>query len=326
MSADQSEANVPTLAESLEAAFDANVAEPVDVAAEIETQVDEKIAASEVDSSESVSDDAVVEVESESVSPPEHWSDEDKEAFTGMDEGGREWALRLEANASKGIEKKSAELKKFSDALQPYKHLFPEGSEIQAMEQLFNAQASLQRNPVEGIKWLMKSYGVDEKQFAPSTEVVDEFADPEITKLRAELEEMKGISETNAQNAQNTQRNEMIAEINQFREAEQDGQLLHPHFNAISGVMSGLMQSGRADSLDKAYEQAVWSLPEYRDEVVKQKADEKAKADREERTRKATAAEKKAAGVNGKSSKPKAKAAKTLKESLSDAYDESVRG
>ena len=325
-----------TLSESLSAAFDANVAEPEIKEAALENQSTETIVetkeASPEDSNQP-SEDALVEtekveakVETKEVSPPEHWSDEDKEAFMAMDESGRDWALRLEANAAKGIEKKSAELKIFRDAFQPYKHLFPEGTETQVIQRFFNSHVFLQNNPVEGIKWLKKNYGIDEEQSAPSTETTDEFADPEVTKLRAEIKELKTTSERNAQNAQQTQQNAMIAEINQFRDVEEDGERLHTHFNEVSGVMSGLMQSGRADSLEKAYEQAVWSLPEYRDSVVQQKADEKAKADLEEKTRKVTAAEKAAASVNGKSSTQATKKSATITDSLNEAYDKSVRG
>jgi hypothetical protein len=319
--------STPSLTESLEAAFEANTAEPetkVEAAAEIPAKEE----ASPETVTEAVSEDVSVEADAEPVeaSPPEHWSDEDKEAFGTMDESGRSWALRLETNASKGIEKKSAELKTLRDAFEPYKHLFPAGSEVAAVQQLFNAQVSLQTNPVEGIKWLMKSYGVDEKQFAPSTETTDEFADPEVTKLRAEIKELKTTSERNAQTAQHTQQNAMMAEINQFRDAEDNGERLHPHFNEVSGVMSGLMQSGRADSLEKAYEQAVWSLPEYRDSEVQRIAAEKAEKDLKERTKVAAKAEKTAKTVNGANGATLETKPVSLTDSLNEAYEKSVKG
>lgn len=322
------EQSTPSLTESLEAAYEANVAEP-----EVkEVEPTETVEVSpEVEIDASVSEDVSAEAETESVktvevSPPKHWSDEDKEAFTAMDDSGRNWALRLEANASKGIEKKSAELKTLRDAFEPYKHLFPAGSEVAALQQLFNAQNSLQTNPVEGIKWLMRSYGVDEKQFAPSTEATDEFQDPDVAALRAEIKELKTTSERNAQNAQNTQQNAMIAEINQFRDAEDDGEKSHPHFNEVSGVMSGLMQSGRADSLEVAYEQAVWSLPEYRDSEVQRLAAEKAESDLKERTVIAKKAEKTAATVTGANGATLEKKPATLTDALNEAYEKSVRG
>jgi hypothetical protein len=293
----------------------------VEVSPEVEAEIDASV-------SEDVSAEAepAKEVKADEVSPPKHWSDEDKEAFKAMDEGGREWALRLETNASKGIEKKSAELKTLRDAFEPYKHLFPAGSEAQAIQQLFNAQVSLQTNPVEGIKWLMRSYGVDEKQFAPSTEATDEFQDPDVAALRAEIKELKTNSERNAQTAQVTQQNAMIAEINQFRDAEDNGELLHPHYQEVVGVMSGLMQSGRADSLENAYEQAVWSLPEYRDSEVKKLSAEKAEADLKERTKEAEKAEKAAKTVTGANGATLETKPETLRDSLEAAYEQSVRG
>jgi hypothetical protein len=317
-------------------AYDASVAEPVEASptetakaeAVVEAVVEQEASPEEsTESSEDVSAEAeATETIVEEVSPPDHWSDEDKEAFTAMETSGREWALRLEANASKGIEKKSAELKTLRDAFEPYKHLFPAGSEVAALQQLFNAQVSLQTNPVEGIKWLMRSYGVDEKQFAPSTEATDEFQDPDVAALRAEIKDLKTTSERNALTAQTTQQNAMIAEINQFRDAEADGEKLHPHYQEVVGVMSGLMQSGRADSLEAAYEQAVWAVPEYRDSEVQRLAAEKATADLKERTKVAEKAEKAAASVNGANGATLETAPVTLADALSDAYDKSVQG
>ena len=314
-----------SLSESLEAAYEANIAEPVVEKTEAIQEVSKE--ASPEAPAEDVSEDVSVEAEpTEKVIPPEHWSDDDQKTFLSLDEQGRDFALSRDKNFEKGLTKKSAELKILRDAFQPYKHLFPAGSEVQALQQLFNAQVSLQNNPVEGIKWLMRSYGVDEKQFAPSTETVDEFADPEVTKLRAELKELQNTSERNALTAQSTQQNAMIAEINQFRDAETDGERSHPYFNEVSSVMSGLMQSGRADSLEKAYEQAVWSLPEYRDSEVEKIAAKKADETLKERTRKVEKAEKAATSVKGTNGATLEKKPETIAESLHAAYEKSVRG
>ncbi len=329
------EQSTPSLSESLEAAYEANVAEPeaVETKAEIPAKEVEKEASPEesTESSEDVSVEAKAESEVEpkddvKVIPPKHWSDEDQKTFLGLDEQGREFALSRDKNFEKGLTQKSAELKILRDAFEPYKHLFPAGSEAQAIQQLFNAQVSLQTNPVEGIKWLMRSYGVDEKQFAPSTEATDEFQDPDVAALRAEIKELKTTSERNALTAQSTQQNAMIAEINQFRDAEENGEKLHPHYQEVVGVMSGLMQSGRADSLEKAYEQAVWAIPEYRDSVVEKMAAEKSEADLKDRTRVAEKAEKTAKTVTGANGATLEKAPATLTESLEEAYEKSVRG
>ena len=292
-----------SLSQALSAAYDKaeKVEEPVKEAT-VETQEPEK----------------VVEV-----SPPEHWSDEDKEAFMRMDDSGREWALRLEKNASKGIQEKSEELKKFRSVIEPYKYLFQGVDESQAIKNLLNAQAYLSKDPVEGIKWLMKSYGVDEKQF--SADETQEYVDPEIKALKDQIKQLQSQSESSIREAEQRRQQAMLAEIAQFRDAEADGKPLHPYFNAVQSVMAGLMQSGRATSLQDAYQQAVWSHPEYRDSEVDRKAKELAEQQLAARI-KASEDAKKKVSVQGKKSSKKATGEVTLKSALEEAYDKSVRG
>jgi len=302
-----------TLTEALEAAYDDNVKEEapeVEAAAE-ETEVVEEVAE-----------------EIPAVVLPEHWSDEDKTAYEAMDESGREWALRLETNASKGIQQKSEELKKFRDVIEPYKHLFNGVDETQAIQQLLNAQASLTRDPVAGIKWLMKSFGVDEKQFQPSEiPADDEFVDPEIKTLRTEVKALREKADGSAKEAQQQHENAVLASIAEFRDAtDDDGVKLHPHFTEVYGVMGGLLQSGRVPDMEAAYEKAVLTVPEYMDEVVQQRIREKDAEQVKERDKEAAKAKKTAITVQGKSSAKTPPRAKTMSEELSENYDKSIKG
>lgn len=301
-----------SLADALSAEFDKQTAEPTET-----TETTESTAES--------TEEVVTEV-----APPEHWSEQDKNAFMAMDDSGREWALRLEANAHKGIEEKSNQLKKFRDAFEPYKHLVPAGvDEATMIQQLLNAQAVLQRNPTEGIKWLMRSYGVDEKQLLPTDTVPedDEFIDPEVRSLKEKVSQLTKNAEDNLIRQQNHRQQTLFAEITQFRDAVgEQGEPLHPHFGAVQGVMAGLLQSGRADDMAAAYEQAVWAIPEYRDDIIEMQAKERAEKQLEAKTEAAQKAKKTAKSVNGKSSSRKSSEPKTLTDALSEAYEKSIRG
>lgn len=292
------------------------------LAAEFERQSDEP--------QEPVSDASSEDVTETEIQPPEHWSAEDKQAFMSMDESGRDWALRLEANAHKGIEEKSIQLKKFRDAFEPYKHLVPAGvDETQVIQGLLNAQAVLERSPLEGIKWLMRSYGVDEKQLLPTDTVPDddEFIDPEVKALKEKVSQLTDQAERSLLAQQQHRQQQIFAEIIQFRDAvNEQGESAHPHFGAVQGVMSGLLQSGRAEDLQSAYEQAVWAVPEYRDSVIEQQARERAEKELAEKTQTAQKAKKSATAVNGKSSAKKISEPKTMAEALSEAYEKSIRG
>lgn len=305
-----------TLADALAAEFDKQTAEP---------EENTEIQASESDDVTVVDDETVIE-ETE-VKPPEHWSEDDQKVFMDMDDSGREWALRLETNAHKGIEEKSKELKQYHDAFEPYKHLFPVGSESQVIQQLLNAQSTLQKDPVEGIKWLMKSYGVDEKQFVPTDASDEVYVDPDVKALRDEIDALKSTNKQSAQAAEENRQRMMLAEIQKVQdEADEDGNLLRPHFQAVQGVMAGLMQSGRANGLEDAYQQAVWAVPEYRDSEVERIAKDKAEKELADKTKEADKSASAGKNINGKSNGKEAPKETTLSDSLSENYEKSIRG
>ena len=58
--------------------------------------------------------------------------------------------------------------------------------------------------------------------------------------------------------------------IKEFAEAKgEDGAPLYPHFDAVKVQMGALMQSGAADDLKSAYEQAIWTQPALREQLTK---------------------------------------------------------
>jgi len=313
-----------------------NEVEEVGTDEEVEEEVslsDALSAAYDTDTAEESVAEADSQEEEEEVVPPEHWSREDQEAFRKMDKSGRDWALRLESNFTKGIEEKSRELKRFRDVIEPHKSLFPaDVDETTIVQRLLNAQAFLQQNPVEGIKWLMKSYGVDEKQFrstdgAVKQEEDDPYADPQVKALKEQVRQLTESQNAEARKAEMERQNALTAQIVQFKNAENDdGSLKHPHFDQVKSVMAGLIQSGRADTLEKAYDQAVWAVPEYRDSVVEQKAKEKAEESLREKAKIAEEAKKKARAVNGRSSAKTPEKPKTMTQALEEAYEKSIRG
>ena len=306
-----------TLAEDLQAAFEESVKtdEP-----EIQAETVEE-AAAEVQTSE--------ETQEEEIVPPEHWSDEDKTVYLAMTPEQRDWAQKFEGTFQKGIQEKSEELKKYRDAIEPYRYLIPPGVDETAMiHQLMNAQAVLTKNPTEGINWLKSHYGI--KDSTDTSEEIPEFETPEekqIRELRNEVNSLKQNRETDVQNAERDRQQQMFAEIAQFRDAvDEDGKTKHPHFDAVYPVMGGLLQSGRAKDLDDAYTQAVWAIPEYRDSVIEEKSKEAVTKELEEKAKTVETAKKKAKTVKGKSSAKETKKEKTRRDQLRENYEKSVRG
>ncbi len=311
-----------TLSEALAAEFDKQTAEP-----EVEEITEEVVEAASDEPVEAEETPEVTEV-----SPPEHWSEEDQTIFMELDERGRNFALSREKQFDKGIEEKSNELKTYREVFEPYKDVIPPGmTEPQMIQNLLNAQAYLQRNPTEAIKWLMQSYGVDEKQFAPTETPVttedDPYVDPQVKALQERIDALTSDSEQKAQQAEVDRQNAMLAEIARFRdETDEDGNPTHPHFNNVYGVMAGLLQSGSAKDMQEAYDKAVWAAPEYRETEVEQKARELAEKQLAEKQAEAEKAAKAGKTVKGKKSAKTAPKENTLSDDLSENYEKSIRG
>lgn len=270
------------------------------------------------------------DVEPTEVSPPEHWSAEDKEAFGKLDSYAREVLLQREKNFTKGLEEKSTALKRYEDALKPYGHLLTGADPVQAIDRLFKAQAYLQSNPVEGIKWLMQSYNVDGSQFAPKPaeqDRDDEFLDPEVKRLRQELKDARDEQAQKERQAEQRRQQEQFAMIGQFKSAAgDDGQPLHPHFDDLQPIMAGLLSAGRAADLEDAYAQALKAHPTYIDAEIERRTKERADAEAKKaaaEAEKAAAASKKAGGTTD-AKKPAT--GDSWEKALEDNYDRSVKG
>jgi hypothetical protein len=87
------------------------------------------------------------------------------------------------------------------------------------------------------------------------------------------------------------------SQISAFKDAKDDaGVLKHPHFDRVRTLMAPLVDSGK--SLEEAYAEVVWALPEYRESQIKEtkeqaekEAKKKAETARLDKLKKAKAAE-----------------------------------
>lgn len=266
----------------------------------------------------------------EEVVPPEHWSEEDKAAYVSLPPEAREVLHRFDGNFTKGIQEKSEALKRYEDAFKPYASLYAGTEPTEAVQKLFRAQQYLQQNPVEAIKWLANSYQVADQLFAskePSKTEGDEYTDPEVKRLRQELEQAKDEQAQKERQAQQRQQQEQLAMIESFKsEKDEAGNLLHEHFDDLQPIMAGLLSAGRATTLEDAYSQAVKAHPTYLDAEVERRMQEaKDKAERE-RKEAADKADKASQGANGKSDAKATKTGDSWQEDLKANFEKSERG
>lgn len=263
------------------------------------------------------------------VSPPEHWDAESKEAFGKLDEFARKFALGRETNFQKGIEEKALALKRWTEAVKPYQPMLMGADPVQAVERLFKAQAYLQSNPEEGLKWLASQFGLQKlfEKAAPATTEEDRYADPEVKRLKQELQATKDEQATRQRQAEQRQKQEQWAMIQQFKaETGEDGKPLRPHFDELQGEIAFYLQTGKATDLQAAYELAEKSRPEYVEAEIQRRVKESQAAEAKRKADEVSKAAEAAKGPKGKTDAKSVRGNGKWEDALEENFDKAERG
>ena len=263
------------------------------------TQTSEKLstAASEPDpSNESSPEPAKVESEvgdapesKDALEPPERWTEDNRAYFKSLDRKSQEFLLSREKDVEKhlteGTQKLSETQKRYEridGVLKPYEEIAKTtGIDLApVVGQALQYYSAFQRDPVGTIKFLIQA----QKLTPEALGLIEDATDPAIRELRErnaqterELANLRQgtVQQTEAQNQ---------ALINTFKDAKsEDGSPKYPHFESVRSLMAPLVASGK--SLEDAYSQVVWTVPEVREahakaEREKAAKEEKAKAER----------------------------------------------
>lgn len=262
---------------------------------------------------------------------PVSWSAEEKAVFAELPPEVQDIIARRESERDKGFSQKAEQLSERAKSyesletiLGPRRARFAADgmTDAQAVKQLFDVADFATRDPETFIRQFAEARGIKLGQ-QTAGEVEDDFTDPVIAEMRTELARLKAeIAESRtAQQEALHQRNTQT--IEQFRNAKDErGNPKHPHFETVRQEMAARIKSGMSDSLESAYEAAVWALPTVREEVLRaQRASAEAK-----RLAEAKAAASKAAKARGTVAKPRSgevskPASRTIEETMSAAYD-----
>lgn len=120
----------------------------------------------------------------------------------------------------------------------------------------------LNNDPTTIIKSLAKSYNVN---FDADPQTENSASDPVSQKLAL----MEERTNTLAQYLANQQQNAAMQAIQDFvNEKDDQGNSVHPHFEAVKGIMGQLLNSGSAKNVKEAYDQAIWLNPEVRTKLI----------------------------------------------------------
>ena len=213
--------------------------------------------------------------------PPEHWSSADKDEFESLPDGARDFVLRryksMEGDyteKTKAIAGDRARFEKLDHVLAPHREQFAQSGvdEAAAVAQLFQAQRYLQTQPVEALRWLAQTAGVDLSQLggsAANEEDPDEWVDPQVKQLQQRLNQQESYMASLQEQQARERETGFLQQIQGFQHQKSaDGELSHPHMEAVMPQMTGLLQSRQATSLQDAYDKAIWMVPEIREKVL----------------------------------------------------------
>ena len=275
------EPKTPTLKETLQAAMQGEDTLPEPPAEKMEAVQKEEEQPKET---EEVAEQEQVEKQApelEAISAPKHWPKEEQEIFNAWDANVQHQVMDRYKAMEGDYTKKTqalAKYKKRNESLDeiygPFRDDFQRAGmdEVAATRQLLAAHKYLREDPQQALKWLAQSYGVDLKAVNDDTAIEDEYADPQMKAMQQQIAQLQGTITNQQQQAQNMQKQEVQAMIDNFQTAKDaDGNLKHPHFDVVQNQMSGLISSGVAKDIASAYDMAVYANPETRAKVLEEK-------------------------------------------------------
>lgn len=252
----------------------------------------------------------VVEQAKPAIDAPVSWSAEQKAKWATLPPDTREYIAQRDKESHEAISRAGQQIKAFEPigkVIEQFGHVFQKNG-LQPHEGIARMMAvneMLETDAPSAIREIAKAYGVN---LSGETEQNADPANREVAELKAELARVK--SHLTAQDRQReAAANETLArEIADFAKDK-------PHFESVRKVMAGLINSGAAETMQDAYDKAIYADPTIRQSLqadAQKAAEDKRKAEEAERVAKA----KKAAGVNVKSSPGQSNGHRTMEDDM----------
>lgn len=244
---------------------------------------------------------------------PVAWKDR-PEDFAALPPKVQDFILTQEKNANVGLQKQAERYKPYEEldrVFEPWRERWNlEGATPgQKVQQLLAAQAFLDRDPVQAIKWLAESYKVNLGHFA-APQGQDQNVDPRMQAIQAELAALKNDAAQRQQAEYARELNAVQSELQAFSKDP-----AHEHFEDVRQDMVPFIQAGK--SLKDAYDAAVWANP-----VTRAKLQEKQRETEAAKAREVADQARKANVVNVRSSPAGASpVARSIDETLAQSWD-----
>ena len=193
------------------------------------------------------------------VQPPASWSAEAKAEWANLTPKAQAIIAAREAEVHKGFTKLDEDRnlgKSIRDTLTPYMATINAlgATPAQAVQSLLNADHVLRNGSAQAktqlLSHLAGQFGVDLSQVVAGAPAPD----ATVHALQKQVAELSAYINNQAQTAQQSAASRLMSEIESFRADK-------PHFEILRPVMASLMESGQADSLQAAYDQAFRAHP-----------------------------------------------------------------
>lgn len=168
--------------------------------------------------------------------------------------------------------------------------------EFSAIQTLFAAQDLLERNPVEGLTYLARSYGVNLANMAPQMSAPGQAQAPLLpdAALQPFMQRVQTLEQEIAQQRQAAEAATLATYTSEIQAFRSDP--AHVYFDNVQEDMLALLQSGRVQTLKDAYEAAIWASPVVRPILIKEQSAQAQRAQAETAQRERAASAKRAAG------------------------------
>lgn len=207
---------------------------------------------------------------------PQSWRQEIKAHFDALPPEVQDEIIRRESDFNKGIQK-YAEDAKYAQSLRPvFEQWMPYLSSLkispeQAFTSLINSEYTLRNgSPLQKQQALMtlaQSYGIDlgyqqQDQAAVDPNVQQAFS--RVQQLEQYIHNLEYNKQQEAARQQQAEQADLLRQIQEFSNGSSA-----PHFEQVREDMAQLLSAGYANTLEDAYEKAIWANPDIRASLLK---------------------------------------------------------
>jgi hypothetical protein len=194
-----------------------------------------------------------------------------KDKFLGADPELRAWIESREADTHKQFTRNDEERnlgKSMRDVITPYMPLITAqgGNPVTAVQSLLNTAYILNTAGPEQKAALFRQLAEQYKVPLEGLASPQPFVDPAFETLQQRIDRLERERETEAQAARQREGAALASDIAAFAQAPG-----HEHFEQVKADMAALLNGGRAQDLQTAYDMAIWARPDLRSTLLSQR-------------------------------------------------------